>query len=493
MRRSKLEQLRDQKRKEMKPTTLNSVDEFFKLMLTGDLNPTQKAFIYSPDRIKAYKGPAGCAKSATLCAAGLARAVFQPGSKGFISRHDYNDLQDTTKQEMTKLLNRLPKGMLLERDKSPPEKWWIASVPQYEKLPDGTTVLRDEPSQITFMGLKDDIVGIEANWWMVDEANEVDEVRIHQINTRLRAQGGNYMIGLAFNPPDKHHWLYTACTGRNWKDEKVAEPWMTLFEPQPRENVQNLPPNYYEDTAKTMPEDQRQRYIEGQWGSTFEGQPVYREFRFNVHTRADLEYNPNAPLHRLWDFGYNHPVCLFSQFDWQGRLHVLYELQENRKEASEFARLVKQITAQKFPNAPDIVDYGDPAVAQHKDTGRTLSVLLREGITMRYITTHIEVGVQLLRQRFNLMIEGEPAIVIHRNKCPLLISALRGGYRMDDKGQKPFKDGFYDHVCDALRYGAVNFWGAGTMTHRQRALAPMSVEYNSAFDNVGTLAVDTGD
>jgi hypothetical protein len=451
VRKSRREKLQDAKKGTVKATELNDLDDLIRLILGGEYNPTQKRAIHSPERIWGYKGPAGCAKTSTLAAAGLIRALTQPGSKGFVSRNDYNDLMDTTMLRLQEMLNRLPKDVLLDRDKSPPMKWWIQPI------------MEGEPSQITFMGLKDDVVGVEANWWIIDEMNEVEENRIHQINARMRAAGGDYMIAGAFNPPDKHHWLYAACTGRDFQDRKIPgkDAWMKLFEPQSRENTRNLPDNYYELLAATLPEDQKQRFVEGEWGSTFEGQPVYREFKYGMHVFDRLEYDPSSTLYRFWDFGYARPCCIWAQLDWEGRLNVLHEILGQNIEATAFARDVKTATLRRFPNARDIVDFGDPAVVQKKDTGSTLGMLHQEGIVMRYQTSTIEKGAQLIRQRLNLLIDGEPALKFDRRGVPILINSLKGGYHLDDHGIKPVKDGYYDHPADAFRYGILNMFGGG--------------------------------
>lgn len=477
MRKSKLEVLRDKKRKEMKPVETD-IDGLFKLMLNGEFNPTQREFIYSPNRIKAYMGPAGCAKTSTLAAAGLGRALFQPGSKGFVSRNDYNDLMDTTALRMQEMLLRLPKGILLDRDKSPPMKWWIRPI------------VEGDPSQITFVGLKDDIVGVEADWWIVDEANEVEEVRFHQINARLRNIVGKqygFMMGLAFNPPVKHHWLYTACTGFNDADRKVSDPWMTLFKPQSKENIRNLPDGYYEALAKTMPEDQRQRFVEGEWGTTFEGKPVYREFNFGIHAKS-LAFDPYLPLMRFWDFGYGHPYCGFAQFDECGRLLILREKFGTDVEIVPFIEQCKALTVQCFPGARNILDFGDPAAKQKKDTGSTLAELWRAGIQLRFRASRIDEGVRLLRMRMEKFIQGKPAFMIDKDNCTVLLAALRGGYHMDELGLKPEKDGYYDHSADALRYLAINvFHGPGegvpiaSLTDSGSNI-PDSIEYDPSYD-----------
>lgn len=481
MRKSQLEKLREAKKQQHKQVETD-LEGLLRILVGGPLNPTQKQFIYDAERIKAYMGPAGCAKTSTLAAAGFIRALLQPGSKGFVSRNDYNDLMDTTKLRMEEMLAKLPKGILLDRDKSPPEKWWIRPIAV--RLPDGT--LDDTPSQITFMGLKDDIVGVEANWWLIDEANEVDEVRIHQVNARLRHRGGNYSIMMAFNPPDKHHWLYTAATGRDFQDRSVKPVWVKLYRPNPRENLQNLPTDYYDVLAAQLPDDQKQRFVDGEWGSTFEGQPVYREFKYDWHTKRDLIYDPQLPLFRFWDFGYNRPYCGWAQIDFNGRILILAEAQGDKIEIKPWAERCKALTQTHFPRPINIIDFGDPAVRQKKDTGSALEHLHSAGITMRYRTDlNFDASIRLVRQRLTTVIDGEPALQFARRGVPLLISALRGGYHLNDDGTKPFKDGYYDHSADAFRYLIGNlFHGAGESTTNISSTIPATIEYDPRYDVV---------
>lgn len=482
-----------EKRAGQEPQVQLDLDGLLRRMLGGPLVPTQKKFIYDPTRIKAYKGPAGCAKTSTIVAAGLTRALLQPGSKGLIARYDYNDLMDTTALRAEEMLGRLPHGVLMDRDKSPPMKWWIRpAVPVLDA--NGNPTGEEPPlSQITFMGLKEMMGSYEFNWAIIDEADEVDEKRVHEVNTRLRNAGGNYALMLSFNPPDKHHWLYTACTGLDFQDRKVSGSgaWMKLFEPIPNENQDNLPENYYEALAKSLPEDMRQRLIEGEWGSTFAGQPVYREFAVNTHVRSDLKLDPYEPLFRFWDFGYRRPCCIWASLDFEGRLKIHREVLGENEELVPFARRVKAMTVQHFNSHQVAGDFGDPAVAQKKDTGQALAVLIGEGIQIQYRQSMIEEGTRVIRLALEQLIRGEPAIQFDKRYCPILISAMRGGYHMDKHGLKPEKDGYYDHLADAFRYGVLNLFGNNGRSNyafnekfgsSNFANIPDSLEYDSRFD-----------
>ena len=404
---------------------------------------------------RAYKGPAGCAKTSTIVVDVIAHALLEPGSRLFIARSDYNDLMDTTAGRAEEVIGRLPQGTMLDRDKSPPMKWWLRPIAR--RLEDGS--LDERPSMITFMGLKEYKGSYEFNGGCVDEADEVEDRKIVLgLLSRLRHMTGTTFLDLAFNPPSEEHWLYTACTGLDEHGEKVAEPIFTLFEPRPKENLANLPSNYYEMLSESLPEDMRQRFVDGAWGSTFPGEPVVRSFSANTHTRARLEF-ARRTLYRFWDFGFRRPYCCWCQVTKDGRLEVLHELLGQNQEVDAFAADVIRETALRFANYTGVVDYGDPAVKQKKDTGQALSILKGIGITMRSVYTPFDLSLRTLRMRFERMVNGAPAILIAQS-CRVLVNALKGGYHLKDDGVTPFKDGYYDHSVDAFRYGVWNLWGA---------------------------------
>ena len=461
MRKSNLERLRDAKKIKKNQVALAGIDDLFKLLLGGTPNPTQQKFAFGPEKIRGYMGAAGVAKTSTICGAAWMRALLVPGYKCFVSRNDYNDLMDTTMERMQSMLERLPPGTLMDRDKSPPMRWWVRPVGVSNETLSTPGDNDDLASTFTFLGINNsDLGSIEAHGWIVDEADEAEEKKALLIPTRLRAPALSELDRMAlyaFNPPDTTHWLYTACTGENFEHRKVRDPWMTLYTPQPNENSHNLPPNYHADLAKTLPADMVQRLIKGEWGAVFPGQPVYREFSWPIHVRRDLiqKRNDHAVVIRFWDFGYNHPACVFAQLDEYGRLLCFAEVLGDKEEATPFASRVLARSSILFPHNVNFIDYGDPAVTQKKDTGSTLMELRKLGITMQYRTSKIEEGVNLIRRMLEQLVRGEPIIQLDAVGCPILARALAGGYHLDKAGLKPVKDGFYEHVADAFRYGCL--------------------------------------
>lgn len=485
MRKSNLEKLREAKNRQMKPVELTE-EGLLELLVAPNkkpnerkLNPTQRELIYESCRIAAYMGAAGVAKTSTICAAGLIRALTVPDTRLLVGRWDYNKLLLTTCQVMESMMQALPNGTLIDRTKEPPMQWFIKPL--------ATLVDQNpEPSVITFMGLKDNMGSFFFTDAIIDEADDCEEKRVQEVNTRLRhvrkgwtedEAAGKFALRLAFNPPDTTHWLYTACTGMDHQGRFVRKPWVQkLFTPRPNENSQNLATGYHDELAATLPEDMRERLVFGRWGAVFPGQPVFRQFKRPIHVKSKLTWTRDSPILRFWDFGYNHPYVCWCQKDWEGRLIALREFKAEKMEATAFARRVKEKSADFFPMHRQFLDYGDPAVAQHKDTGKTLFELMKFGIRLMYQQSHIEPGLQLIRQRLELMIDGEPALQFDEHGVPILIRAFQGGYHIDEKTGKPKKDGFYDHPADAYRYGCINVLGENTGRAGTEAL-PDNISY----------------
>lgn len=471
MRKSLRQRIEEERRSEFKGVTFNSIEDLYLLLVDGDrpkedrqANPTQWKFWRDPSFAKSYGGPAGCAKTSTAVAEIIVRALFEPGSKMLIARNDYNDLKDTTRLRFDEMIARLPAGTVVDKSEAAPAKVWIQPVVRSKEQPDALSVF-------TFMGLTGDFGSYEFTGAVVDEADECEENQIEKIRTRLRHKRGTRYMGICFNPPDKNHWLYTACTGLDARDEKVKDPTFSHHRPHPRENARNLPDNYY-DLMADLPEELRQRLRDGEWGTTFPGQPVLRAFNRKVHT-ARLTYK-GGTVFRFWDFGFNRPYCCWCQITVDGRIEVMREYLGHYMEVEQFAADVKRKSAEWFPNAPAYKDYGDPAVAQKKDTGQALAILTKAGITIMYQHTPLDLSLRVVRSLLEKLVGGVPAVLIDSRECPVLVGACAGGYHFKEDGTTPKKDGYYDHPVDAFRYGVWNVFGAAQTTH---STLPDSVAY----------------
>ncbi len=108
---------------------------------------------------------------------------------------------------------------------------------------------------------------------------------------------------------------------------------------------------------------------------------------------------------------------------------------------------------------------------------------------MLFRTSTIDEGVRRTRLGLEQLVRGEAAFQYDRRHCPILIAAMKGGYHLDPSGQKPVKDGYYDHLADASRYGIVNLFSPdGTVGTRDQARLganshiPETLEYGTDDD-----------
>lgn len=430
---------------EVPPRTVTLEDLTVILCGGKELLPTQRKFIFSPGQVKAYLGVLGCAKTTTGCVAGVLLSLCYPGNLGLVGRKVEEDLHDTTEGTFREVVARLPEGAVLD---------W---KPSERRLVLASAVKGGKPSTVLFRPLFDPskLGSLDLGWFFVDEASEIDERIVHTLVGRLRRRDVQYRTGmLASNPPSMSHWLHRLFV------EKVPENWK-LFRAGARENSHNLPERYYEDLAAFYPPDFRKRLIDGEWGSTVAGQPVYGDFRESMHV-AEVQANPYLTMFRGWDFGYRRPACVWSQLDSLGNLNVLAEELGRDEDLRAFARRVLMRSQLMFPGVDQWEDYCDPAGAQHSDKGQSsVQMLIECGIQPRYRVTKIEEGLTLMRGLISRIQNGRPALQVHP-RCKVLVEGFLGGYHYPPEregktsAESPWKDGYYDHLQDALRYVIVN-------------------------------------
>jgi hypothetical protein len=116
----------------------------------------------------------------------------------------------------------------------------------------------------------------------------------------------------------------------------------------------------------------------------------------------------------------------------------------------------------RYPGA-EIIDCGDPAGAQETDKGATTQILLVEfHINLHYRWSSNEEGWKMMERSLIVREDGDPALAIDYRDNEDLIDGFAGGYKLDvtatgkdTEGRlknSAKKDGWFEHVMDALRY-----------------------------------------
>jgi len=218
--------------------------------------------------------------------------------------------------------------------------------------------------------------------------------------------------------------------------------------------------SYYERLARGHGADWVLRYVHAKYGNDPSGTAVFREsFNRSFHVRDDVLPVSAQPLIVGQDFG-RDPCSVIGQLDHKGRLLVLQEViaEDTGLEMHVDKSLRPALMHERYLGRATAM-VGDPSGISkssiYEET--TFDVLKRMGMhAFPAPTNDIDprlraVEAFLLGQR-----DGGPAFIIDRDRCPVLVRALGGGYRYAKtrNGMRkltPDKNE-YSHVMDALQY-----------------------------------------
>lgn len=242
------------------------------------------------------------------------------------------------------------------------------------------------------------------------------------------------------------------------------------------ENIEYLPgeAEYYTNQAKGKSEAWIKQFLEAQWGYSVAGKPVIPSFKATTHTTTRLLYNPKLPLVAGFDPGIGGSAFVFGQEDLEGRLGVLGELvQEGYGVTRLIQERLRPYLKRRFPEMGEYAEFiiaPDPAAANRAQTDEKSVV----DTLRRYFKVSIEsnnrlpLRIDAIEHYTNTLVgNGVAALRVDEEHCPMLIRALKGGWRyaLDKnelvKGKEPEKNA-HSHVGDAFGYLARYY-------HRQAA------------------------
>jgi hypothetical protein len=270
---------------------------------------------------------------------------------------------------------------------------------------------------------------------------------------------------------------FLPASGRTLPDprEAAAQPLEGVTEWRcPRNGIHVVEVHYTADPAKRDPQWKReaQRGMPGRgWQREMEiawdlaaGEPVLPEYVPALMRRA-IRVAPAARLLRGWDFGQVCPVTLFAQQDAWGRLLVFGGLVLEHAALASQIEATKAMTVELLGTPGPCFDAGDPEALHEMELGSIRRILLEHGIVLQTFGGRGPGSYENLRQRLlrRVRVAGEdeptPALLVSP-ACPILHSALAGGFARHPKTGKPLATHPYKDVVDALRYLNDNLLGA---------------------------------
>lgn len=238
------------------------------------------------------------------------------------------------------------------------------------------------------------------------------------------------------------------------------------------ENLENLPgqAEYYTNQAKGKSEAWINQFLKAEWGFSIAGKPVVPTFKPDLHlSKSRLIYNPMLPLIGGFDPGLGGSAMIFGQEDHDGRLLVLGELVQVGYGTTRFiSERLRPYLKRHFPDA-DFTVAPDPAAANRaQNDERTAVDILKKYYPVKIETNNrLPLRLDAIEHYTTRLVDGKPALLIDEAACPILVRALKGGWRYaldkheNPKGDAPEKNKF-SHPGDGFGYLARYF-------HRQSA------------------------
>jgi phage terminase large subunit len=287
-------------------------------------------------------------------------------------------------------------------------------------------------SEIIFSGLDEEtkllsLTGIGCIF--IEEVFEVPKSIVEQLNLRLRGRTPNQQIIMAFNPINKHHWLYDFC--------EVNPPESFVFTHSTYKDNHFLNEAYVKELEElyTRNPQKARIYCDGEWGIDSNGL-VFQNWKVKEFEHAEIKGQLLCGL----DFGYIHDPSAFVAsllVEDEKKIYIFKEYGATNKTNSD---LIKVITSLGFNKSVIIADCAEPkSIAEMKSGGINKIRACKKG------ADSIMHGIQKLQNY---------EIIIHPS-CTGIITEFENYQWQKEKNtdtyiNKPIDD--FNHYIDALRY-----------------------------------------
>ena len=420
--------------------------------------PTVAEFMNSAAFVRIVMGPVGSGKTTGTIMEVLRRGIEQAKGPDGYRRTRWAVVRTTLSQlRMTILLDLLS---------------WFRPIAEY-KVSDQLVTLRfnDVIIELYLIPLEEEedqkrLLSMQLTGALMNECTELSVDLVGAISGRCgrypsKADGGPTWFGVIGDcnaPIEGSDWW------RMFEQDRPHD-WAIFRQPSglsaDAENLDNLPARYYERLAENPNRDWVRRYVECEYGEDPSGVAVFREsFKRSFHTTEELEPVIGRTLLIGQDFG-RSPCSIICQTDHRGRILVLEEILA--EDIGLETHVVRSLKPKIFVPAYmgfNVAAVGDPAGSakgsmleeNHFDVMRRLGIPAFPAPTNSIDARLAAVENILFQQR-----DGQPAIIISRKGCPMLVRAMNGGYRFGKtkNGQTkplPEKTHPWSDLADCLQY-----------------------------------------
>ena len=420
--------------------------------------PTGRQFMRDDAPMRVLMGPVGSGKSVTCSFEIVRRATMQePDSQGIrrtraaIVRETARQLQDTT---IKTFLDWFPPGL----------------CGHY---------------------MKTNLNSLELTFAWFNECRDIHPDIIDAMSKRVGRFPSKRDVGPTWhgmwgdtNPPTMDTWWYYQMEHLDSKDgvSPNDNAWAVFKQPSGRspygENIENLPEGYYDTQGRS--EEYIRVYIDGEYGISSAGKPVYQYFNPEYHiAKKPLSpiVNGVRPIVVGMDLGLT-PAAVIGQQDPRGRALILDEAVSFDMGVQRFVRTVlRPLLFHRFPGAPVMV-VTDPAGRQRAQTDERSAVDIIKAEGLRVIparTNSISARINAVDEYLMRQVDGDSGLLMDP-RCTRLKAAMMGGYRYKPKGVATISKNDHSHVAEALQYLMLHIGSAGEHSHitRRREIKSIS-------------------
>lgn len=289
-------------------------------------------------------------------------------------------------------------------------------------------------SEIIFIGLDEETKLLSLNnigVIFIEEAFEVPQSIVEQLNLRLRGNVLNQQIILAFNPISKNHWLYNFC--------EKAPPSSFIYIHSTYKDNPFLSAEYIaelEELYKRNPAKAR-IFCDGVWGVNPEGLVITNwkkeEFDFMDLAASGLEHRVGMDLGWV-----DKSAIIDTLYDKEN--HIIYVFNEFYKSGCQLSELALAIGDMNLRKSKIYVDAAEP---------RSIQFFKNEGINAVACAKgkdSVKAGLMFLQDNLIVVHPRCKNFIMELENFSYKISKLTGEYTEETTHE-------FSHAIDACRYG----------------------------------------
>jgi hypothetical protein len=445
--------------------------------LVIDFTPAKvsKEFMLSDAKMRTLMGPVGSGKSVTCCFEIIRRASMQAPNKMGIRKSRWAVVRQTARQladtTIKTFLDWFPPGVCGEFRKTTKTYFFK---------------LGDVEAEIMFRALDDaddvaNLNSLELTGAWFNECRDIHPEIMDAMSKRIgrypsKKDGGPTWFGMwgDTNPPTMDTWWYYQMEGLDPEDGVSPNDngWAVFKQPSGRsvnaENIENLPEGYYDTQGRS--EEYIRVFIDGEYGLSSAGKPVYKYFRPDYHiAKQPLRpiTNGTRPIVVGMDLGLT-PAAVVGQMDPRGRALIFAEAASFDMGVQRFVRTVlKPLLYERFSGAQVLVVV-DPSgvVRAQTDERSAVDIIRAEGLkVIAAKTNNVSARLNAVDDFLMRQMDGEAGFLMDA-RCTRLKAAMMGGYRYKQKTEAIDKNE-HSHIAEALQYFALHVSSAahgGIMT-----------------------------